>query len=816
MVGRSRRSIVVALAGVPLVVASLVAGMASRGSAAVDTSAPVLVSLTANPGSIDTSGGPVVVTFVAHITDDSGLSIGGRVPLSSISLVGPGGQQRANADVSQAQRISGNGTDGTYQTTATMRWHSEPGAWSATVTLVDIAGNSRTVSVPGINQTGDGDTTPPQLISVSVSPASVDTSLAAATLAMSARITDDMAGVSDGLGIAASQVVLRGPTGAHHARATLDASHRANGDALDSLFTVTVTLPRWSEQGTWSVESVELVDQVGNRASALAPGVTFNQVGIGDVTPPSYRSFAMSTSTADVRATNASVFMSTRVTDDRSGVTDGPASASQLVFGSPSGRQVASAVVGLAQRLTGTNLDGTYRATLVIPAHAEPGAWTLRSAWAIDRAGNTSQLMFDDWVGKGYPATINVTSDTPPDVGPTLPPDSSLPSTTLGTAPATTSTTSDSASTTFTTFGTVTTSTVGPTTSTTTDAASTTVATTDTTLETATTSPDSPTSTTTTTTTTVPDGAPTSSTTSPTTATTTTITTTTTVASPAATTTTTTTSPSGVHGEGGSPHPKPKPTVRRADGYWFAGAGGEVYGFGHAASTSVSSAGFEGLWQVVGIAATPTGRGYWLANAAGDVRTIGDAKYRGSMRGRALSKPVVGIASTRTGRGYWMVATDGGIFAFGDARFRGSTGGRALNQPIVGMTATPSGKGYWFVAADGGIFAFGDARFHGSMGGKPLNQPIVGMTATPSGRGYWLVARDGGIFAFGDARFYGSTGAKKLNQPIVGMTASPSGRGYWFVAADGGIFAFGDARFYGSTGGVRLAHPIVGMAVRTH
>src|SRR5689334_1398379 len=164
MVGRSRRSIVVALAGVLLLAASIVAGSASRGSATTDTSAPVLASLTVTPGSVDTSDGPVVVTFVAHITDESGLSIGGRVPLSSISLIGPGGQQRANADVSQAQRVSGSATDGTYRTTTTMRWHSEPGAWRAKVTLYDIAGNTRTVTASGVNQTGAGDTTPPQLV----------------------------------------------------------------------------------------------------------------------------------------------------------------------------------------------------------------------------------------------------------------------------------------------------------------------------------------------------------------------------------------------------------------------------------------------------------------------------------------------------------------------------------------------------------------------------------------------------------------------------------------------------------------------------
>ncbi len=121
-----------------------------------------------------------------------------------------------------------------------------------------------------------------------------------------------------------------------------------------------------------------------------------------------------------------------------------------------------------------------------------------------------------------------------------------------------------------------------------------------------------------------------------------------------------------------------------------------------------------------------------------------------------LNRPIVGMAATPDGKGYWLAASDGGIFTFGDASFYGSTGGMQLNRPIVGMAATPDGKGYWLVASDGGIFTFGDASFYGSTGGMQLNRPIVGMAATPDGKGYWLVASDGGIFTFGDASFYGS------------------------------------------------------------
>jgi hypothetical protein len=75
---------------------------------------------------------------------------------------------------------------------------------------------------------------------------------------------------------------------------------------------------------------------------------------------------------------------------------------------------------------------------------------------------------------------------------------------------------------------------------------------------------------------------------------------------------------------------------------------------------------------------------------------------------------VVGIAATPDGKGYWEVASDGGIFAFGDAGFYGSMGGKPLNGPIVGLAADPAG-GYWMTGQDGGVFAFGNALYYGRV-----------------------------------------------------------------------------------------------------
>ena len=234
-----------------------------------------------------------------------------------------------------------------------------------------------------------------------------------------------------------------------------------------------------------------------------------------------------------------------------------------------------------------------------------------------------------------------------------------------------------------------------------------------------------------------------------------------------------------------------------------------------AAAASTAGAGPAQLSPpVVGMAATPDGRGYWLADAGGGVQAFGDATYFGSMAGHALNSPINHIVAAPDGAGYWLVAADGGTFSFGDAHFFGSMGGRPLNAPVVDLAPTPSGRGYWLVASDGGIFAFGDAHFFGSMGGRHLNRPVVGITADAATGGYWLVASDGGIFSFA-APFFGSTGSLRLNRAINGMTATADGRGYWFVGSDGGIFAFGDARFHGSTGALLLNQPVVGMAADT-
>ena len=156
----------------------------------------------------------------------------------------------------------------------------------------------------------------------------------------------------------------------------------------------------------------------------------------------------------------------------------------------------------------------------------------------------------------------------------------------------------------------------------------------------------------------------------------------------------------------------------------------------------------------------PTARGTGWRRSTGGSSPSATPPFFGSMGGTRLNQPIVGMAATPDGKGYWLVAADGGIFSFGDARFFGSTGGIVLNEPIIAMAATPDGLGYWLVAADGGIFTFGDARFFGSWANQNLPDAVVGMLASPDGGGYSIATTDGVVLALGDAQVFGELDAE--------------------------------------------------------
>ena len=114
-----------------------------------------------------------------------------------------------------------------------------------------------------------GDTSPPVLSLLAVSPASVNTDAAARTVTLTARITDNLAGnAGAGYSSSPSQIRFQSPSGNQSVVASLSAaSALVSGTPLDGMYEDEMTLPRFSEPGTWTIGNVLVVDQVGNARS---------------------------------------------------------------------------------------------------------------------------------------------------------------------------------------------------------------------------------------------------------------------------------------------------------------------------------------------------------------------------------------------------------------------------------------------------------------------------------------------------------------------------------------------------------------------
>jgi len=106
------------------------------------------------------------------------------------------------------------------------------------------------------------DTTPPKLVSLTVTPNQVDVSTSSQDVTVTAVITDDLSGVSysgDATpGDVSSYVYLLSPSG--NQTIGLNGFTLVSGDTYAS----TMTVPQYAEQGIWRDWVVYLTDEVGN------------------------------------------------------------------------------------------------------------------------------------------------------------------------------------------------------------------------------------------------------------------------------------------------------------------------------------------------------------------------------------------------------------------------------------------------------------------------------------------------------------------------------------------------------------------------
>lgn len=228
-----------------------------------DDTAPVISDFTIDRTTVDTSGSEQVINASVRVTDTiSGVNIENTNGVS-FSAGHQASQQSAD---DTCERVSGDKFDGIYDCSLTIRRYAAKGDWKYGVWARDFAENSasfgaaeeQAMGLPQfISQIGPGDTTPPQLVELSVSPAHVDTTSGPQTVNFHMRQTDDLSGVWPEGDFNLNMFV-------NGAQTPLNATMtKVSGNLLDATYEGSLTLPQGSTHGTWNT-TVIVGDLAGN------------------------------------------------------------------------------------------------------------------------------------------------------------------------------------------------------------------------------------------------------------------------------------------------------------------------------------------------------------------------------------------------------------------------------------------------------------------------------------------------------------------------------------------------------------------------
>ena len=398
-----------------------------------DTEPPTLSSVSLSTGSIDVSNGERTVTVTVSASDEklgvnsalfkfSGEECseeGGYLEVRWPYLDWPGGVI--------AQKVSGTNNNGTWQATVTVPSYTP----SCTIVLTryvvcDIVGNciegdapELGISQPSLVVTNSNyipDTEAPTLTGLSFSTNSLDVSSGAKNVTVTVSGTDNRVGITSGLfkfsgsgcSTQGGYLEVRWPY--------LDwpggvLAQRVEGTNKDGTWRGTVTIPSYIPPCTIGLDRAVLCDNANNCAEwtsastqVQTPTLTVaNSSYVPDTSPPSITGLSFSTTAVDVSSNSASVTLTINANDAGLGIRAGNFTFGG--FGCDNGGYMEFRWPTLdwpggviAQRISGSNTNGTWQGTVTIPTYTPPCTITFQQGVLCDFADNCS-----DWDSSTVP-----------------------------------------------------------------------------------------------------------------------------------------------------------------------------------------------------------------------------------------------------------------------------------------------------------------------------------------------------------------------------------------------------------------------------
>jgi hypothetical protein len=270
------------------------------------------------------------------------------------------------------------------------------------LTLAAIAILSATAQISA--QTND--TVPPEVVDFSLSSSVIDTTNDAQNVVVSVRATDNNTGVN------LIEVRFQSPSGNQFVTAFLNGQQRISGDNRDGVYSATVTFPRYSKAGTWSVLEIIAHDAANNYKTINTNEIASLGFAAGlqvisndeDTTPPEINDFSFTPSAVDTVNGSQTVTVTVRVTDAKIGVRNVSAGfqlrGDDIVYG-----------VNM-NRISGDDKDGVYQGVTTFNQRDASGMYEA-SVYASDALGNSKSLGKPELAERGFATELQVISSSP-------------------------------------------------------------------------------------------------------------------------------------------------------------------------------------------------------------------------------------------------------------------------------------------------------------------------------------------------------------------------------------------------------------------
>eukprot|EP00042_Codosiga_hollandica_P059532 m.919648 g.919648 ORF g.919648 m.919648 type:complete len:5113 (+) comp60190_c0_seq1:147-15485(+) len=242
-------------------------------------------------------------------------------------------------------------------------------------------------------QGGTSDRLPPVLEAFSVSSASVNSTLLAASLLVTFTVSDDFSGIFD------CTAYWSPPTGktANNLAVSARLYNLVSGTPTLAVLQAPLTVPRFSKAGNWQLFQVVCSDAAGRSRTWLDAALTaivpsdsrkITVVGPGDELPPSITGLTLWPTTFDTSRAGGLLQIQIAFFDDFAGL-----GSCSVWFRDPSGSTSTSASTSLPRDLTsGSVLDGTVNITLNLALGTAKGLWLLMQVTCSDASGAQTSL----------------------------------------------------------------------------------------------------------------------------------------------------------------------------------------------------------------------------------------------------------------------------------------------------------------------------------------------------------------------------------------------------------------------------------------